>query len=61
MLPAEQLAFGEVFYALNEELRTSAGTASRLENLVVEDVGLVVTELAERCGPIGSRHHAPPP
>jgi len=37
---------------------TPAGTTSGLENLVVEDVGLVVTELAERCGPIG---FAPPP
>src|SRR5207248_7183955 len=60
-LPAQQLALGEVVDPLDEELRSPPGTAPRLENLVVEALGLVLTELAERCGPFGSRPQAPPP
>ena len=61
LLPAQQLALGEVLDPLDEELRSPPGTAPRLENLVVEALGLVLTELAERCGPFGSRPQAPPP
>ena len=42
---------------LDEELRSPPGTTPRLENLVVEALGLVFTELAGRCGPLGSRPH----
>ena len=61
LLPAQQLALGEVLDPLDEELRSPPGTTPRLENLVVEALGLVLTELAERCGPFGSRPQAPPP
>ena len=57
LLPAQQLALGEVLDPLDEELRSPPGTTPRLENLVVEALGLVFTELAERCGPLGSRPH----